>query len=83
MMRYTREFGIFALTENGDVAAGHLLMKTSTETAAGRLDLRGVNAPSLAGSWVVYVVTQGKSEGVYVVLCRPERSFGRLLSFAS
>jgi len=42
--RYTLEFGIFALTETGDVAAGHLLMKISTETAAGRLDVGGVNA---------------------------------------
>ena len=42
--RYTPEFGIFALTETGDVAAGHLLMRLSTETAAGRLDVGGVNA---------------------------------------
>jgi GNAT superfamily N-acetyltransferase len=42
--RYTPEFGIFALTENGDVAAGHLLMKISTEATAGRLDVGGVNA---------------------------------------
>ena len=42
--RYTPEFGIFALTEKGDVAAGHLLMKISTETTIGRLDVGGVNA---------------------------------------
>jgi GNAT superfamily N-acetyltransferase len=42
--RYTPEFGIFALTKSGDVVAGHLLMKISTETAAGRLDVGGVNA---------------------------------------
>ena len=42
--RYTPEFGIFALTERGDVAAGHLLMKIPTETTVGRLDVGGVNA---------------------------------------
>lgn len=42
--RYTPEFGIFAVTENGNVAAGHLLMQISTETTAGRLDVGGVNA---------------------------------------
>jgi GNAT superfamily N-acetyltransferase len=42
--RYTPEFGIFALTERGEVAAGHLLMKISTETTVGRLDVGGVNA---------------------------------------
>lgn len=42
--RYTPEFGIFAVTENGDVASGHLLMKIATETTAGRLDVGGVNA---------------------------------------
>ena len=42
--RYTPEFGIFALTEEGEVAAGHLLMKISTETTVGRLDVGGVNA---------------------------------------
>lgn len=42
--RYTPEFGIFAVTENGDVAAGHLLMEISTETTVGRLDVGGVNA---------------------------------------
>ena len=42
--RYTPEFGIFALTERGDVAAGHLLMKIPTETTAGRLNVGGVNA---------------------------------------
>jgi len=42
--RYTPEFGIFAVTEDGDVAAGHLLMKIATETTAGRLYVGGVNA---------------------------------------
>ena len=42
--RYTPEFGVFALTERGNVAAGHLLMKIPTETTVGRLDVGGVNA---------------------------------------
>ena len=42
--RYTPEFGIFAIAKNGDVAAGHLLMKIPTETTDGRLEIGGVNA---------------------------------------
>lgn len=42
--RYMPEFGIFAITKNGAVAAGHLLMRIPTETTRGRLDVGGVNA---------------------------------------
>lgn len=42
--RYTSEFGIFAVTKDGAVAAGHLLMRIPTETTSGRLDVGGVNA---------------------------------------
>jgi len=42
--RYTPEFGIFAVTKSGTVAAGHLLMKITTETIDGRLEIAGVNA---------------------------------------
>lgn len=42
--RYTPEFGIFAVTENGTVAAGHLLMRIVTTTTEGRLEVGGVNA---------------------------------------
>lgn len=42
--RYTSEFGIFAVTRDGAVAAGHLLMRIPTETTRGRLDVGGVNA---------------------------------------
>jgi len=64
--RYTPEFGIFALTERGDVAAGHLLMKISTETAAGRLDVGGVNAvgthPTFARHGVMTAVMNAAHE---------------------
>ncbi len=42
--RYTPEFGIFAVTSNGTVAGGHLLMRIPTETRDGRLEVAGVNA---------------------------------------
>jgi GNAT superfamily N-acetyltransferase len=42
--RYTPEFGIFAVTPDGTVAAGHLLMQINTETVEGRLAVGGVNA---------------------------------------
>ncbi len=42
--RYTPEFGIFAVTEDGTVAAGHLLMRIPTETKEGRLEIGGVNS---------------------------------------
>ena len=42
--RYTSEFGIFAVTKDGVVAAGNLLMRIPTETTNGRLDVGGVNA---------------------------------------
>ena len=42
--RYTPEFGIFAVTKDGTVAAGHLLMRIPTETREGRLVIGGVNA---------------------------------------
>ena len=42
--RYTPEFGIFAVTSDGTVAGGHLLMRIQTETIEGRLDVGGVNA---------------------------------------
>lgn len=42
--RYTDEFGIFAVTEDGAVAGGHLLMRIPTETVNGGLDVGGVNA---------------------------------------
>jgi len=42
--RYTPEFGIFAVTTDGTVVAGHFLMQIPTETTDGRLDVGGVNA---------------------------------------
>lgn len=42
--RYTPEFGIFAVTKEGIVAAGHLLMRIPTATLNGRLDVGAVNA---------------------------------------
>jgi len=42
--RYTPEFGIFAVSPDGTVMAGHLLMHVATETINGRLDVGGVNA---------------------------------------
>jgi GNAT superfamily N-acetyltransferase len=42
--RYTPEFGVFAVTPEGKVTAGHLLMQIPTETVKGRLDVGGVNA---------------------------------------
>src|SRR5712692_4343425 len=42
--RYTPEFGIFAVTQDGTVAAGHLLMRIPTETKEGRLEIGGVNS---------------------------------------
>jgi GNAT superfamily N-acetyltransferase len=42
--RFTPEFGIFAVTRDGDVAAGHLLMRIKTETKEGGLEIGGVNA---------------------------------------
>lgn len=42
--RYTPEFGIFAVSPDGTIAAGHLLMRIQTETVNGRLDVGGVNA---------------------------------------
>ena len=42
--RYTPEFGIFAITREGTVAAGHLLMQITTETVEGMLEVGGVNA---------------------------------------
>jgi predicted acetyltransferase len=44
--RYTREFGIFAVTRDGTVASGILLMRFSTQTTQGRLEVGGVNAVS-------------------------------------
>ena len=44
--RYTREFGIFAVTRDGTVASGLLLMRFPTKTAQGRLEVGGVNAVS-------------------------------------
>jgi GNAT superfamily N-acetyltransferase len=42
--RYTPEFGIFAVTSNGTVAGGHLLMRIRTDTIEGGLEVGGVNA---------------------------------------
>ncbi len=44
--RYTREFGIFAVTRDGTVASGLLLMRIPTQTIQGRLEVGGVNAVS-------------------------------------
>jgi len=44
--RFTREFGIFAVTRDGTVASGHLLMRISTQTTKGRLEVGGINAVS-------------------------------------
>jgi len=44
MMIGIREFGIFAVTPNGTVAGGHLLMHIRTETIEGGLEVGGVNA---------------------------------------
>jgi len=42
--RYAREFGIFAVTRDGTVASGLLLMRIPTQTIQGRLEVGGVNA---------------------------------------
>ena len=42
--RYTPEFGIFAVTGDGVVAGGHFLMRITSETIRGSLDVGGVNA---------------------------------------
>jgi GNAT superfamily N-acetyltransferase len=42
--RYTPEFGTFAVTEEGIVAAGHLIMRIPTATLDGKLDVGAVNA---------------------------------------
>jgi GNAT superfamily N-acetyltransferase len=44
--RYTREFGIFAVTRDGTVASGLLLMRLPTQTAQGKLEVGGVSAVS-------------------------------------
>ena len=44
--RYTREFGIFAITKEGTVASGHLLMRISTQTTQDRLEVGGISAVS-------------------------------------
>lgn len=44
--RYTREFGIFAVTRDGTVASGLLLMRFPTQTIQGSLEVGGVNAVS-------------------------------------
>jgi GNAT superfamily N-acetyltransferase len=44
--RYTREFGIFAVTRDGTVASGLLLMRIPTQTIQGRLEVGGVNTVS-------------------------------------
>jgi predicted acetyltransferase len=44
--RYTREFGIFAVMKDGTVASGLLLMRISTQTTQGRLEVGGINAVS-------------------------------------
>ena len=44
--RYTREFGIFAVTKDGTVASGHLLMRILTQTTQGRLEVGGISAVS-------------------------------------
>lgn len=42
--RYTREFGMFAVTRDGTVASGLLLMRFPTQTTQGRLEVGAVNA---------------------------------------
>jgi GNAT superfamily N-acetyltransferase len=44
--RYTREFGIFAVMQDGTVAGGLLLMRISTQTTQGMLEVGGINAVS-------------------------------------
>jgi GNAT superfamily N-acetyltransferase len=44
--RYAREFGIFAVMQDGTVASGLLLMRISTQTTQGRLEVGGINAVS-------------------------------------
>lgn len=44
--RYTREFGIFAVMQDGTVASGLLLMRISTQTTQGRLEVGGISAVS-------------------------------------
>lgn len=44
--RYTHEFGLFAVTKDGIVASGHLLMQILTQTTQGRLEVGGISAVS-------------------------------------
>ena len=64
--RYTREFGIFAVTKEGTVASGHLLMRISTQTTKGRLEVGGISAvstrPDFARSGLMTSVTNKAHE---------------------
>jgi len=42
--RYTHEFGMFAVTRDGTVASGLLLMRFPTQTTQGRLEVGAVNS---------------------------------------